>query len=157
MMIPPLKTIQEAVAFWRTRREEAKARREHIRDWNEAHLEEEARQIAAQEARDVAERPQLLEAIGLLTVQLFERFQQVFPRSPNGNHWHIGYMGPADQYLYMSTDGGYTLGYDGTKPYDYTSLNNSGLRRFIGTLNERAILLDERLGEMASEIAERAK
>lgn len=157
MKVPTLGSIQQAIAYWTTRREEAKARREQIRDWNEAHLEEEARQIAAQEAREAAERPQLLESIGILTVQLLERFQTVLPRSPDGNPWHIGYLGPVDEYLYMRTDGSYTLGFGGTKQYDYKRLDNSGLRRLIGTLNERAILLNEHLREMANEIAEQAK
>jgi hypothetical protein len=157
MMTPPLKTIEETVAFWRTRREEAKARRELIRDWNEAHLEEEARQITALRAREVEERPRLLETIDVLTAQLFERFQQVLPRSPDASHWHIGYLSPVNKYLYMRVDGSYTLGFNGSDEYHFTSLNNSGLRRFIGTLHERAIVLDERIEEMAAEAAEQAK
>lgn len=141
-----------AVAYWMIRREEARARRQYLRDWDEALLEEEARRASAQKAAEQAARLRLLGVIASLTYQIFELFKRLHPRPKESDHWHIGYLGgPVNKYLYMTPSGEYTIGYEGTDSYDFAGLTSDQLRQFSGTLRVRLAELEEQVAAMDRE------
>lgn len=149
MMKPPLKAVQQAVAYLSDYREEHKNKRNFIRDWEEAHREEAERRATAREELERQERPQLLESVHELTGQLLDRYNQL---GPVLDHRYIGYFGPANDYLYLRPNGTYQFGAHGEKvlfPHQY---DNSSLRKLIVVLLESVNELDRRLAQEEADV-----